>query len=254
MKVISKGCYKGSRAYNNDIIGTLDSMWYVMDGATAVFEDNKFSDESDVYEYMQLLNKSIKDDGEIIRSIKNAIGSVNEQLPSLNEFNEYELPIFTIAGIRQQDKKIDTYLLCDCLISILFKDGSVFNIEDTRINESKKECIEGKNSINSLDIGEKLKSDLLLKNEQTIRMGANKEGGYYVGSTEPKSLNQGYSHSFLTNDIARILICSDGYSDGYGTLPSSKEDFDEKVIEQRVQTILERDKRDDLSYILLEVE
>lgn len=255
MKVISKGCYKGSRAYNNDIIGVLDNMWYVMDGATAVFDDNKFSDESDVYEYMQMINKAIKDDGEVARSIKNAIGKVNDNLPDLSEYKEYELPIFTICGVRQQNDEIETYLLCDCLISILFKDGSVFNIVDERINESKKERLDGKYSINSLaGISDSLKQELLLKNEQTIRMGANVDGGYFVGSTIPKSLNQGYEHSFLTNDISRILICSDGYSDGHGTLPSSKEDFDEKVIEQRVQTILERDKRDDLSYILLEVE
>ena len=89
MKVISKGCYKGSRAYNNDIIGVLDNMWYVMDGATAVFDDNKFSDESDVYEYMQMINKAIKDDGEVARSIKNAIGKVNDNLPDLSEYKEY---------------------------------------------------------------------------------------------------------------------------------------------------------------------
>ncbi|MBQ8659924.1 MAG: hypothetical protein IJ475_03720 [Bacilli bacterium] len=255
MKVLSSGCFKGSRAYNDDIIGILNNMWYVCDGSTALFNNNKFSDTSDLSEYMQMLNKEIKNDGDISLSIKNAIVRVNEQLPALDEYQEYELPTYTVAGICEQDDKLLTYILCDCLISILFKDGSVLNLEDRRIDPSKIECIEGKKSIMALDgISDDVRKDLLLKNEQTIRMGVNKNGGYPVGSTKPESLDQGYNNAFYKKDIDRVLICSDGYYDGLGSVPSDKNDFEKDVVEERVQKILAHEKRDDMSYILLEVE
>ena len=48
MKIISEGCYKGSRKYNDDIIGHDKKVYYVMDGSTAVFNDNKFFKTSDL--------------------------------------------------------------------------------------------------------------------------------------------------------------------------------------------------------------
>ena len=42
MKVLSSNCIKGIGHYNNDICDKIGNFAYVMDGATAVFDDNIF--------------------------------------------------------------------------------------------------------------------------------------------------------------------------------------------------------------------
>ena len=86
MKILSKGSYKGSRKYNDDIIGHDKDVYYVIDGSTAVFNDNKFFKTSDLYEYMQLLNKNIKDSGSVIGSLKTGIVNSNPKLKGMEKY------------------------------------------------------------------------------------------------------------------------------------------------------------------------
>ncbi len=254
MKVLSKGCYKGSRQYNGDIIGCLDNMWYVIDGSTAVFNDNNFFDTSDLYEYMQLLNKEIKSESGIISDLKMAIVHANEKLVGVENYKEYELPTFTIAVVRENKTNIEVYQLCDTLISILYKDGHIENIEDRRIDIVKDVCRNRRNEIkNMIDITEEERNRLLLENEQVTRMKVNCEGGFPVGSTDPLSILNGCSYVLKKDDIDKILICSDGLYDSSDEKPSSISDFDVEILEEKVEELLKKDKRDDLSYILIQV-
>lgn len=67
MKVLSSGSYKGFRKYNGDIYNIVDNLYYVMDGSTAVFDDNKFSSKGDLFVYMQNLKKYFKNNNNILK-------------------------------------------------------------------------------------------------------------------------------------------------------------------------------------------
>lgn len=254
MKILSSGSFRGSRSYNGDIIGEQNNMFFVCDGATALFDDFRFFNTGDVFEYMQLLKRNIKNNGIIEDIFKNAIKMSNINLVGMNNYEEYELPNFTIAAVREIGEDIEYYILCDTLISILYKDGHVETIQDERINPIKeisrqniKEILERK------DITDLEKRRLILKNEQDIRKLANQENGYPVGSVKEESIDAGYHGTRDKSSISRILLCSDGFYDSIAKLPSTKEEFDVQYINQRIDNILKKEKRDDISYILLEI-
>lgn len=254
MKVLSSGTYKGSRSYNADIIGLLDDMYYVCDGSTAVFDDNKFFDTGDLLEYMKLLNKNIKNESDIKSDLKKAINLSNQSLVDMDKYKEYELPTYTVAAIKDLGEIIEYYILCDTLISVLYKDGHIENIQDKRIDQVKNVCRTRRRAIlkdTSLSDDERMK--LLIENEQITRMKANAENGFPVGSTKEESIDMGYTGMIDKSKVDKILICSDGYYDSEEIMPSTKEEFDVKYIENRVKEILSHDKRDDMTYILLEV-
>ena len=70
MQVVSSGTYQGIGKFNNDIINHVGDMCYVMDGASALFDDNVFFETSDLYEYMRLLRKNIQDNSSIVVNFK----------------------------------------------------------------------------------------------------------------------------------------------------------------------------------------
>ncbi len=254
MKVLSKGCYKGSRKYNGDIIGCLDDMWYVLDGATAVFNDNKFFSTSDLYEYMQLLSKEIKSGDDTIDDLKMAIVKVNEKLVGIENYKEYELPTFTIAIVREYETSIEIYQLCDTLISVLYKDGHIENFEDRRIDKVKEVCRNRRNEIkNMTNIDEEERKKLLLENEQITRMKVNCDDGFPVGSTDPLSIESGFGYLLVKDQIDKILLCSDGLYDSSDEKLVNASDFDTEILEEKVNNLLKQDVRDDLSYILIQV-
>lgn len=254
MKVLSSGTYKGSRNYNADIIGLLDDMYYVCDGSTAVFNDNKFFDTGDLLEYMKLLNENIKNESDIKSDLKRAINLSNQSLVGMDKYEEYELPTYTIAVVKDLDERIEYYILCDTLISILYKDGHVENIQDRRIDPVKDVCRTRRRAIlkdTNLSDDERMK--LLIENEQVTRMKANAENGFPVGSTRAESIDLGFIGTIDKSKIDRILICSDGYYDSEDAMPAIRDEFEVSYVEKRVKKILSHDKRDDMTYILLEV-
>lgn len=253
MKILSKGSYKGSRKYNDDIIGNSKDVYYVIDGSTAVFNDNKFFKTSDLYEYMQLLNKNIKDSGSVIGSLKTGIVNSNSKIKGIEKYKEYELPTFTIGAVKEYDTDIEVFVLCDVLITILYNDGRIGHFQDKRINVTKRICRDRNIEIRELDIPQEEKDKLLLENEQETRKKANQEGGFPVGSTNPASIDQGYILRLPKVTMKKILICSDGMYNWRKADEIDEKYFDKEYLEEKVQEMLKEENRDDLSYMLLEV-
>ena len=253
MKILSKGCYKGSRKYNGDIIGHDKDLYYVIDGSTAVFEDNKFFTTSDLYEYMKLLNKNIKDSGSILGGIKTGIVNSNGKLKGLEKYKEYELPTFTIGAVKEYEQDIDVYVLCDNLVTILYKDGRIGHLVDKRINGVKAKHRSRIQEIKAMDISDDEKDKLLLEAEREARSNANQQGGFPVGSTNPASIDEGYILKLPKITISKILICSDGLYNWHNPEEIDERFFDKEFLEKEVEDILKKEDRDDLSYMLLEV-
>lgn len=259
MKILKMETHKGSREYNADIIGHDNNMYYVCDGSTAVFDDHKFYEHGDLLEYMRLLNKNIKDSDSLSNSFKEAIRLSNKEFASdleLSKYQEWELPTYTIASIRETNETIEYYILCDTLISILYKDGTVENIEDRRLDPVKEISRGNRRKIkedNTID--EETRKKLILENEQNTRMKANQDGtGFIVGSTKVESIVPGYKGIINKDLIDKILLCSDGFYDSEESMPHTKEDFELENVTKRVEEKLNHDVRDDLSVILLQNE
>lgn len=166
---------------------------------------------------------------------------------------EYELPTYTIAVVRELEKEIEYYILCDTLISILYKNDHIENILDKRIDPVKELCRKRNREINKLDIPDIERKKLLLENERKARMKVNIDGGFPVGLTKEDSVLQGIKGKIDKKLIDRILICSDGYYGSSQMCPHTVEEFNFDYIRQRVNDKLLKDVRDDLSYMLLEI-
>lgn len=249
MQVISSANCQGVGKYNNDIINHIGNMCYVIDGASAVFNDNLFFKTSDLYEYMQLLKENIKDSDTLINSFKNAIINSNKKIIDVDKYNEYELPTYTITAVKEYDSYIEVYLLCDCLISILYKDGTIENIEDNRFDKIKYECREKIKEIDKLDLDIEEKFKLKRPIWREYRKYANREDGYPVGSVNENSIDSGYTKQIEKDIIDKILICSDGLYGQFG-IPNNINYFDKDWLEKKLK---ENKNYDDLSYYLIKI-
>ena len=106
-------------------------------------------------------------------------------------YNEYELPTYTISAIKEYDNYFEVYLLCDCLVSIWYKNKTIENIEDNRFDKIKFECRKEISKIDKLDLDIEAKLKLKRPIWREYRKYANKENGYPVGSTNKNSIEQG---------------------------------------------------------------
>lgn len=248
MQIVSSTNLQGIGKYNNDIINQVGNMCYVIDGASALFNDNLFFNTSDLYEYMQLLKENINDNDLIINNFKNAIIDSTKRLDGIDKHNEYELPTYTIAALKEYVDYIEMYLLCDCLISILYKDGTIENIEDKRFDKIKYECREKIKEIDKLDLDTNEKFKLKRPIWREYRKLANRENGYLVGSVRENSIDCGYIKKINKDKIDKILICTDGLYNQYG-IPNDVNYFDKNWLQKKIQ---ENKNHDDLSYYLVE--
>ena len=249
MNILSCNSIKGIGKYNNDIMNNIDNFCYVIDGASSLFNDNLFYKTSDLYEYMKLLKDNISDIGLINDNLINGIKKSNKYLSGLNKYKEYELPTFTIAAVKENKDNCELYLLCDCLISILYIDGRIENIEDHRFDPIKTKCRKEIEEIDKLELSMEEKIELKRPIWRKYRKFANVINGYPVGSTNPNSIKEGIIKTINKKDIDKIIICTDGLYSKIG-LPKDKSYFEQNILEEK---ILSTKNNDDLTYILIDV-
>lgn len=248
MNTLSCKSIKGIGKYNNDIMNCINNFCYVMDGASSVFNDNLFYKTSDLYEYMNLLKENVSDVGIIEENLKEGIKESNKLLNGLNQYNDYELPTFTIAAVKENKSDYELYLLCDCLISILYNDGKIENIEDHRFDSIKNKCRKEIAEIDNLKLSIEEKFQLKRKIWRKYRKFANAINGYPVGSTNPNSIKSGIIKKINKKDVNKIIICTDGLYSSIG-IPSDETYFEETVLSKKISNI---NNNDDLTYILIE--
>ncbi len=247
MIIIDRKTKKGNDLYNYDISNYIDGFCYVVDGATPLFNDNIFSNTSDLYEYMQLLKRNLKNIGIIEENFIKAIKKSNLIINNIEMYSEYELPTFTIASVKEENDKYYLYVLCDSLISILYKNGEIKNIYDNRFDEFKKRWPNKIEEINKLNISANEKNRMKLPIWKEYRKYANKKDGYPVGSTNFNSIKNGILTSVLKDDIDGILICTDGFYKAFG-LPNEKWYFNKEILSDKMKHI---NYNGDITYILL---
>ena len=247
MKILSSKSIKGIGHFNNDICKKEGNFAYVIDGATAQFNDNIFFKTSDLYEYMQLLKNNIPNFGCIMTNLQKGIEKSNLELKNITRYKEYKLPTFTISAVKEYKHYYEVYLLCDCLISILYQDGTIENIIDHRFDKTEQKCRNEFDKIKGLKVTKLEKSNLRKKALRACRKYANVAGGYPVGSTNPKRIKRGIIKRINKDDVKRILICSDGLYNTIG-MPSEKSYFSKTSLENKIN---DNKNYDDLTYMLI---
>lgn len=251
MKILSEANKQGIRKYNNDIKNNMENIYYVMDGATPLFDDNIFFETSDLYEYMQLLKKNIVVNENIKESFKNGIIESNKRLTNLESYKEYELPNYTIAAVKEHENTYEFFLLCDCLISILYKNGEIENIIDNRFDKVREGNAKEAREIDGIiELSADERTNMKKEMYRKYRKFANAQDGYPVGSTNPESIENGIIKEIEKAKIDKILLCTDGLYDEIG-MPKEEKDFDKECLEEKIR---DTKNRDDLTYILLENE
>lgn len=248
MNILSYKSIKGIGKYNNDIMNRINNFCYVIDGASPLFNDNLFYNTSDLYEYIKLLKDNIINVGVINDNLIEGIEKSNKHLKRMNKYKECELPTFSIAAVKENKNDYELYLLCDCLISVLYNDGKIENIEDHRFDQIKTKCRKEIAEIDKLELSMKEKFELKRPIWRKYRKFANAINGYPVGSTNPNSIKEGIIKTINKKNIDKIILCTDGLYSKIG-LPKDKSYFEQNILEEK---ILNTNNDDDLTYILID--
>lgn len=217
MQVYYSTTQKGDGAENEDCLGFLGNTFWVIDGATDVFDHHYFSESDDTAWYVRELNKSILnhiDSGLglreiLINAVKQIKCAVEREHPHIKKVNGWELPSFAIAMGRIKDSCFEYYVLGDCGI-YLFTGKEDQIITDTRISSISQ--------INRDNLANALEDNINDQGEKQIyqktRMLMNQEDGYWIGSLDGKGLEHAIEGKIkVDRAYMRCLCYSDGFSE-----------------------------------------
>ena len=237
MEVLYSYCEKGKGEYNEDVVVANSNIACVVDGATDVFFDKHPELGNIVSQYVNELVKMIiicfDPDKTLQDIIKLAIDNVYCQLSSkyrLCDYNEYELPTFSIVCIKENKDCYEYLVLGDCFL-IIKSDRGFKTVEDKRINvfskhnreEMKRREIDPRVDISSLDI------------YRSTRKMANRKDGYPIGSVGGIGIKNAVCGIVNKNDVDNLLLFSDGFIDYFKDNKVDFEQlFDAKILENIV--------------------
>lgn len=244
---------KGEGVKNEDCIGFYENYYWVIDGATGVFNTQYFDNESDCAYAVEILNHEIKNNlaydlslSQIIqKSIRNTYLKIKDRIPLDTPI--FTLPSFACILIRVLENKIEYYVIGDCLLIV--ENEKI--VEDNRIK---------KFSLNNANLLSKEKNkENRIQLLQKTRMKMNQIDGYPILSLDENSVQNGLS-GCVEYSNQRIILMSDGldfYLQNFDLLKCRfSYDFINEIISatfnlenERIKTNLK--KRDDISVISL---
>lgn len=215
MEVLFKYCEKGSGDFNEDALLVTPKFACVIDGATDVFFDRHPQLKGIVYKYVFELINSLKNACKDEKSLKDIVKeSINEIYPFFNDkfgldlYEEYELPTFSIACVKENKDNYEYLVLGDCFL--LFKrDEQIWLIEDERVKFFSRNNREEMKRL-KLDPRSDEKS---IKIYQSTRMKANSKLGYPIGSVKGTGIDDSLYGIVAKKSVNRILLFSDGFID-----------------------------------------
>lgn len=244
---------KGEGNENEDCIDFSNQYYWIIDGATSVFNSSFFNTESDCAYVVKLFSQEIKNNldyrlslTEIIeKSLKETFKKIKDRIPNHVEF--YQLPSFACVFIREIGDKVEYYIIGDCLLI----EEKKRMIEDNRIKKF--------NELNEINLKKEYNKMNRLYYLQQTRMKMNQEDGYPILSLDYNSAKNGLVGT-LENVESRLILMSDGLDIYFKNLNILECDFQFSSVnqiltkiydleEERIKTNLKR--RDDISVLTL---
>lgn len=267
MEILANYSECGDGIENEDVIGYKGDYFWIIDGATDLFNLDFFGCQDDVAHYVKQLSEciagSVNNNLEMNKIIKKAIYMTNKILNlEVDNYYAYELPSFAILFVKLEMNKCKYFVLGDCILQIKNK-SNIIQIRDNRIKTFSK-----KNRVGFEELKKNNKLNYFSEKKLYIdtRKYMNRIDGYWIGSADAKGLEHGIEGEV---DTDQNTICL-GYSDGlleafelFDVAKINKDIFDKKTLEKVVRQLRELQQKDtqrectrvrvkdDLSYILV---
>ena len=213
MRILYEYCQGCGKHPNEDIYGYNKNVFWVIDGATAVFADNYISSQGDVNWIVNELNFALSNQDNkvnLTEMLRAAITEVRHKAisiaPILDSVVPNELPTFAICIIRINEQTLEYICLGDC---------SVITSKEPNIRYSDNRILPFHYMVN--DVKEKYKYDIaeykkmVKKKVQEIKQYINTEDGYCIGTLDPDSALLSINGIMPIRKSERILLCSDGF-------------------------------------------
>lgn len=241
---------KGDGLHNEDIVGYHNNTYWVIDGATGLFDNTYINKTNDVVWLVNMLNKYLpqfvddtKSLSDILTDTLKLIYDIAIEINSeVAHIESYKLPTFAITLFRfnrlKNPNEFEYLILGDCSI-IVSVDGNVEYLTDngierfTIINKQKTKLFEGDED----------KYNKIKEVYKETRKLLNTKGGYYIGSLDGKGVGKAVIGSRPYNKI-KVLAFTDGLLDAFNNQFTSDKNLSLKIIRGKIN-----DLRNEESYI-----
>lgn len=240
MKVLFECCEGCGKHPNEDIFGYQNNTFWVIDGATDIFNDNYFSEISDVQWIVQKLNYFLKENSsskflkEMLRkAIENVRLEALNRAPIISTVPINKLPTFSICCARIRKNKLEYLCIGDCSLfcsncpSNRYSDLRVLPFH-FQVNEIKEKYKNNQSEYASQ----------VLKKVREIKKYINIENGYWVGTLDSNVVDKSIEGDIDIKEGDKFLLCSDGFRpslDEAGLISFSLNDiFDKEKINRLI--------------------
>lgn len=201
---------KGSKTENEDVAGSHENYFWVIDGATDVFDSYKklgITVSDYVKQLSEILSISCNNKKTLREIMRESVEFVSKRYIDNFDFSsEYfaKLPTYAFAICRELNNKIEYLIMGDCFI--------IYNetiITDQRIsNFSNKNRLEITGKLTQSD---KISEDQRMSVFRETRLLANAKHGYPIGTMNPNSINNAICGEIPIVKDEEISIMTDGY-------------------------------------------
>lgn len=217
MEILFCDSAKGSASYNQDIYGSNGTIYWVMDGATALY-DSRFTND-DVHYAVTVLNQALHEVdttlplNTILRSaIQIASQRITAVYPDFFTADPWQLPTFalclcSITPASNNQSLLRYAILGDCFIDICPPTGAVQTYSDARFAQISQR---NKERIAALDKNSPHYQSSALAIYQDARKMLNTPGGYWIGSFDGRGLDHMITGEVSLHPGTHIALYSDG--------------------------------------------
>ena len=274
MKVLGEYSEKGDGKKNQDCYGYLEDFFWVIDGATDLFNVNQFDDDDDVNWYVNRLNARIKSHvstnlspKEVLSAaIKSLYRDIRRENVRIDEIETYKLPTYAISIGKIRGNTLNYVILGDCFCGVLQNNMDVILLTDNRIKEFSSR---NKTRIKKLRSEKRLTAKNELAIFQETRKQANTLSGYWIGDIREDCLKHSIEGELKVSAGTKLLLFTDGFYEALDTFHILNMDahlFNNNILAdtmKRLRTLQNKDherknirarKKDDATYLLLESE
>ena len=269
MKILLEYCEGCGKHPNEDTYGYNNNTFWVIDGATDIFNDKYLSEISDVQWIVQKLNYALKEKSllislkEMLRAaIENVRAEALKTSPVISTIPLNQLPTFSICCVRINKNNLEYLCIGDC--SLFCSNCPSTRYSDLRIlpfhyqvNEVKEKYKNNPNEYN-IHVFEKVRE---------IKRFINIEDGYWIGTLDPNVVGKSVEGRIDINQGDRFLLCSDGFRpslDEANLISFSPNDiFNEKSVNELIKNQIFSEKKyqsqtginisDDKTILLVEI-
>ena len=241
MVKINKICsIQGSSVENEDAVGSQNQYFWIIDGATDLYNSKEEIGYS-VSEVVHILSESLS----VLKQIfETALLEVKDEI-GLNSYElteYYRLPTFAFIFAKLSEKKLEYMMLGDCVMLV-----NEMEITDHRVDNLFEK---GKNEIkDSIGTNSVLNKKIIL---QKIRKLSNQPCGYWIGSLDERFLDHAIINQIdVTSE--QIVLMSDGFYEFYQN--NQNKTFEELIKMRFNSSAIDPiyGKKDDASIVVIDV-